>query len=543
MRDSAMRGEGRRKLVVVLILIAAIAIPLALYWKGLDGGQPEIPRFDLAAESMSLPRPAIEPQTFLTGAPPLPESVQTRLDLQRAFFAGDFVRLDAALLEAREAYLSGRSDSNPAKTLVDSIGDTELAGIDRCAEWLQAMPDSYPAHWVCGAVWRSGAWAVRGGKYASEVGAARFALMGERLARANALLARALDLTPKPVEVLTMLADNHFADGDAQQAEAYLQRAEAIMPQHASIHWLRMRYALPEWGGSDEAVRAALAQARQAGVRESALLDMEDDYVVRPGKMSTPGAARAYWEASISKHPTHDRLTSLLHDFVRLENWHDALPVANRLIDEYPDDDKAYNLRGRINKQLGNIAAARADYRMAAAMGHALALQELMMAHLRGGLGLPGKSFGEVVELCRHGAALGSGVGANCIGSLFFEAASVGVPFPDDPAQGYAWHLMAARAGHFNSQFDLGWMLYTGRVPGVEPDAAKRLGTFWLRRAAEQDHPFAKRKLEENGISPSEGLSAGLLDGLNLGAVFSGLSGLTHAIREKLNEVAGGKFL
>ena len=46
--------------------------------------------------------------------------------------------------------------------------------------------------------------------------------------------------------------------------------------------------------------------------------------------MSTPGAARAYWEAAISRHPTHDRLTSLLHDFVRLENWHDALPVANR---------------------------------------------------------------------------------------------------------------------------------------------------------------------------------------------------------------------
>jgi hypothetical protein len=52
---------------------------------------------------------------------------------------------------------------------------------------------------------------------------------------------------------------------------------------------------------SDSATQSALAQARQAGVRESALLDMEDDYVVRPGKMSTPGAARAYWEAAISK--------------------------------------------------------------------------------------------------------------------------------------------------------------------------------------------------------------------------------------------------
>jgi len=356
--------------------------------------------------------------------------------------------------------------------------------------------------------------------------------MEERLERSDALLARALDLTPKPVEVLTMLADNRFADGDPQQAEAYLQRAAAIMPQHASIHWVRMRYLLPEWGGSAEAVHAALAQARQAGVSEFHLLDMEDDYVVRPAKMSTPGAARAYWEVAISKHPTRNRMKSLLNDFIKLENWDDALPVANRLIDEYPDDNNTYNLRARINKQLGYIETARADYLMAAAMGNEFALQELIMAHIRGGLGLPGKSFGEVVELCRHGAALGSSVGANCIGSMFFEAASVGVPFPNDPQQGYAWHLMGARAGHFNSQFDLGWMLYTGRVPGVEPTAAKKLGTFWLRRAAELNHPFAKRKLEELDIGPSEDLSSGLLGGLNLGSVFAGLSEFVRRMGE-----------
>jgi TPR repeat protein len=541
MRDSASRGEGRRNLVVVLILIAAIAFPLASYLKRLDWGQAEKPRLDLAAESMSLPRPTIEPQTFLTGAPPLPEPAQTWLDLQRAFFAGDFVRLDAALLAAHDEYVSGRSDSNLAKAVVDRIIDTKLAGIDRCDEWLQAMPNSYPAHWLCGAVWRSGARAARGGKFANEVSAGQFALMGERLQRSNALLERALDLTSKPVEALTVLAANHYLDSSKPQAEAYLQRAEMIMSQYPSIHWVRLNYSVPVWGGSDEAVLGALALARQAGVGESDLLDMEDDYVVRPGKMSTPGAARAYWEAAISKHPTRERLKSLLDDFVKLGNWHDALPVANRMIDEYPGDDSAYSLRGWINRQLGQIEAARADYLMAAALGNDHALQALMMAHMRGGLGLPGKSFGEVTELCRHGAALGSSVGANCIGSMFFEAASVGVPFPNDPAQGYAWHLLGARAGHFNSQFDLGWMLYTGRVPGVEPDAAKRLGTFWLRRAAEQNHPFAKRKLEENGISPSEGLSSGLLDRLNIGSVFSGLSGLAHAIGEKLKGVAGGE--
>jgi TPR repeat protein len=529
-RDAEARGERLRNLVVLAIVVVALGLALAPSFK-LEFETAAAPRLDLAAEALSLPRPSIEPQIDLPGAPLLPESAQARLDLQRAFFAGDFSHLDAALLAAREEYLSGRSDTNPAKAVVDNIAEMKLAGIDRCDEWLQAMPDSYPAHWMCGVVWRSGAWAARGGKFANEVSVARFALMGERLARSNALLERALNLTSKPLEALTILADNYFADGDPQQAETYLQRAAAIMPQHAGTHWVRMRYLLPEWGGSDEAVRAALAQARQAGVRESSLFDMEDDYVVRPGKLSTPGAARAYWEAAIGKHPTRNRLKSLLDDFVRLENWHDALPVANRLIEAHLDDGQAYELRARINMHLGHIEAARADYRMAAALGNEYALQALIMAHLRGGLGLPGKSFGDVVELCRHGATLGSSVGANCIGSLFFEAGSAGVPFPKDPLQGHAWHLLGARGGHYNSQFDLGWMLYTGRVPGVEPDAAKKIGTFWLRRAAEQNHQFAKRKLEELGISPSEGPAAGLMGGLSLDTFFAGLFGLAERVR------------
>lgn len=516
MKDAAARGERLRTLFVAVIVLGAIALALLPRLK-LEAAS--TPGLDLAAEAMPLPRPVVEPQAFLTGAPPLPASVQTTLDHRRAFFAGEFTRLDTAMREAHDEYVGGRSSTNRAKAIVDSIADTQLAGIDRCADWLRAMPGSYPAHWLCAAVWESGAWSARSGKFASEVSAGEFALMKERLARSSALLQRALDLTPKPIEALTMLAANHHLGGRAQEAEAFLQRAEAIMPQHPGIHGVRMNFALPEWGGSDTAVRAAVARAREAGVDESDLLDLEDRYVERPSKKSTPGAARAYWEDAIRSHPTRERMTGLLEDLVRLQNWHDALPVASRLIEEYPDDDNAYALRGRITKQLGQIEAARADYRMAAAMGHALALQELIMAHIRGGLGLPGKSFGEVIELCRHGAALGSGVGANCIGSLHFEAASIGVAFPTDPAQGYAWHQIAARAGHFNSQFDLGWMLYTGRVPGVEVGTAKRIGTFWLRRAAERDHPFAKRKLEENGISPSETVASGLLDRLGLGAL------------------------
>ena len=339
MKDVAARGERLRNLIVVASVLVAIALTLAPRFKSEAAS---LSRFDLAVKAMPFPRPSIEPQAFLTGAPPLPESVQATLDHRRAFFAGGFGPLEAAMIEAHDEYVSGRSSIHRANAIVDSIVDTKLAGIDRCADWLQAMPDSYPAHWLCGAVWQSGARMARGGKYASEVSAGQFALMEARLERSNALLERALALTPKPIEALTMLAANHHLGGSKQQAETYLQRAEAIMPQHPGIHGVRMNYALPEWGGSDEAVRAALARARQAGVSESDLFDLEDDFVARPGKMSTPGAARAYWEDAIRKHPTRGRMTGFLHDFVRLENWHDALPVANRLIGEYPDDDNAY---------------------------------------------------------------------------------------------------------------------------------------------------------------------------------------------------------
>jgi len=177
------------------------------------------------------------------------------------------------------------------------------------------------------------------------------------------------------------------------------------------------------------------------------------------------------------------------------------LSVADRLIKEYPDEESAYYRRARINKQLGRTPEAREDYRMAAAMGNDLALQELIMAHIRGGLGMSGKSPNKVFELCRYGATLGSGVGANCIGSLYDEGPSVGLPIKRNLSQQLAWHLLGARAGHYNSQYDLGWLLYTGRGGSLDSEEAQRIGVFWMRRAAEQGHAFAKKKLEENHIS------------------------------------------
>jgi tetratricopeptide (TPR) repeat protein len=467
---------------------------------------------DRAGDSWSLPQPVLDAPGRLPGEDALPASVRETLDLQRAFFARDFALLDRALMQAHDADLAGKSDNALIERLISNIQDTQLAGVDACAGWLKASPASYSAHLVCGAMWQKGAWQARGTKFAHEVGEARFAMMYERLARAIALLEGALTLTPKPFEALAMLGEAQHLAGNDAQAEAYLARADALRPGSTQVYSTRLHYAQEAWGGSDAKVQALLAQAKAVGVSQDALANWHDLYVARPGKSSVPGAERAYWERVIREHPTRKRLASLRNDFIHLGNWRDALPVASRLIADYPGVGEDYYWRARIHEGAGRIDDARADYTTALLMGHELSLQEVMLAHLRGGLGVTEKSFDTVIQLCRYGAALGIGVGANCVGSLFWESQKEGVPHRTDPAQSLAWHLVGARAGHYNSQHDLGWMLYTGRGQVADATQSKDLGAFWLRRAAEQNHQFAKRKLEEAGIPEQESLPVNFKD-------------------------------
>jgi TPR repeat protein len=470
--------------------------------------------FDHVADDLPFPAPALTRSDTFPQAPALPEDAVKRLSLQRAFFARDFSTLDPAINAAHQRYVEGEDQEDLTREFVESIEQTELAGIDACRDWLAEKPGSYAAHLACGALWLRGAWAARGDEYADKVTPIRFALMRERLARSNALLEKAVTLAPKPLEALTLLADNRLAVSERDAAGALLARAESIMPAYVLLHDTRIRYAQAKWGGSPDDVAAGIALAKKAGVDEDALAYFQDHYVAHPWEMSDPGAERTYWEKAIAERPTVDRLRSVADYFNRMQNWRDGLPAASRLIDKDPSNAKAYWLRGAANEKLGHFPEALADYRMAAAQGYDFATQALIQAYVQGGLGLGSKNWEALDSVCRHGAALGSAAAANCMASMFWEGDRVGGPFRTNVPQAFAWHLVAARAGYHNSQYDLGWLLLTGRAPGVGKEQAERDGLFWLRRAAERDQQFARKKLQEGGYAESEqvGQAPGMLD-------------------------------
>lgn len=510
MLSPAIANIGRLRKLPRGIRLALLASVCALPCACSDIADRVGPAHDLAAESLGLPLPQFKPLLMLPGAAPIAPGAAPRVQVLRAFFARDFAPLDEALLRAHTEYVQGRTRVDKAKHLIQPLLKTQLAGIDACAQWVETQPKSYAAHWVCGKVWQQGAWEARTEKLARDVSQDRFDMMRERLDRSNRLLQHALTLSDRPIQAMTALADNLHLLGQHRDAELALNRARAMMPSHADSYAVAANYAMPQWGGSVEEVKTVIEDARKAGANADDVSYMQDHNVARPWLTATPGAERAYWETAIASHPTYDRLRRLLLHLAYLKIWRDARDVADRLIGSYPEQAEPHYWRGRANEALGNIAAALADYRMAATMGHDTSIEHLIRAHLNGTLGLPAKDVQALAELCRFGAALGSGSAANCLGSSHWDGTLPSLP--RDPIQALAWHLQSSRAGHYNSQHDIGWLLLTNRGPSAKPELVKSVGVFWLRRSAEQGHSFAPKKLKDAGYEvtahPAMDLSA-----------------------------------
>ncbi len=461
---------------------------------------PSVPVRDFAGELLGLPTPTLQAPSRLTDTAPMPAALaQTRVELARAFFAGDFATVDRALAAAHTQYTQGGSARDESERLPLLIVDAGLAGAERCERWMKAMPRSYAAFRLCGRLWQRGAWMARTEQTIDKITSTQFALMRDRAQRSSRLLQQALALDARPVQALTMLADNQLLLKEKAEAQATLERVMTMMPRHADAYEVAARFARPEWGGSLKAVAAIVQRAKRADVVADRIAYIEDHSVARPWVTPTPGAEKLYWEKVIAERATYQRLEDFTLYYARLSNWRDALPLLDRSIREHPHVAASYYWRARSREELGDGRAALPDYRLAAAMGNEHAIQRLIQAHIQGALGLPARNLAALAELCRYAAALGSPAGGNCLGSSLWDGSLPGLP--KDAALALAWHAFAARGGSANSQHDLGWLLMSQRGPSnLDAATAKAAGNFWLQRAAEQQHGFAIRKLQDAGV-------------------------------------------
>lgn len=134
-----------------------------------------------------------------------------------------------------------------------SWDDTYVKGMH--AKWAAAVPDSKLRPLAEAIRWQRRAWDARGGRGASEVPGESFRLFRTRLETASKALADAEpDGHQSPLWYWVALIVAGSSGLPAPQFDALYEEAAKHFPTYHTIHYTRMNYLLPQWGGSYEAV-------------------------------------------------------------------------------------------------------------------------------------------------------------------------------------------------------------------------------------------------------------------------------------------------
>lgn len=121
--------------------------------------------------------------------------------------------------------------------------------------WTRARPGSRMRKLVEAIRWQRQAWVARGGGYASTVPGEGMKLFRERLAlAAKALEAAEPEGKESPIWYWVALVVAGSSGQPQAQFDALFEEAVTRFPHYHPLHYTRMNYLLPQWGGSFEAV-------------------------------------------------------------------------------------------------------------------------------------------------------------------------------------------------------------------------------------------------------------------------------------------------
>jgi hypothetical protein len=402
---------------------------------------------------------------------------------------------------------SALSDANARmRAMFDGINILNHRGLyalDAAQAWVKAHPESKAAQLFLGVAYSNAASEGRGGEYTSKTSKEQFDLMNARWAKAESIFQSLM----KDDDFYTWgatagMKHNLFFSTRSDEGWKAYEYLIGKSPQYGWLYFGAAEYAKPKWAGKKSQERTQfllqLADKNKLNALDRKVLDQETSAITNDVENNpNPEAWRPYWLDRVAKAPHVFNFIGLLEQEGAVKNWPKVVELSQKVIELSPHSSTAWQWRGRALKEIGTPAEAFTATLTASILGFDWSMGSIIRAHLNGGLGRTPGDMATLYAYCKMGASLGSAAAANCMGSTYTD----GFPgIPRDNKKAVEWHMLAARGGHSNSQHDLAVLLpQVQSGPGVQ-EAAQ----FWLRRAAAQEHEYAKKKLAAQGESSSQ---------------------------------------
>ena len=359
--------------------------------------------------------------------------------------------------------------------------------------WAIAQPSSIAAKTFLGLAYSDAARSARGGDYSNKTPRNSMVLFKQRAAKARDILEPLLarkDVYAWSAHASLLLG--YFYQGLDEKAWRSQEELINAAPGYSFSYFWAARYTASIWAKPDGAARRAdrlrkLAVSNQLSKNDSLVLDQELNHKMRDPIQSNPQAARPYWTQRNKEAAHLFNLLGWLGYERQMENWPEVVRLADLAIAANPLQTYSYAQRAMANKAMTRMETVFKDSLAAAVLGNDAAMSDLVQGHVRGTLGFAPGNFNQMVAYCNMGVTFGLPSAANCMGSAYTEGFA-GIKRDDRSAA--AWHLLAARGGHSNSQHDTAVLLL--KVSKL-PEAAA-VSQYWMREAARQQHVYATQK-------------------------------------------------
>ncbi|MFN3494917.1 MAG: hypothetical protein ACK40L_10455 [Hydrogenophaga sp.] len=412
---------------------------------------------------------------------------------------GDFNALQAHWDEI--AALTDRTEQMRATVRsLDALEKRGMTLLHQAQAWHARNPQSAAAQLMLATAWKHAAYEVHRDRYVPERAGGYFhrphfrarqalPLVDALLAQGGfyAMAAREVDL---PVRFL--LSD---ADRDAAW-NRYLELIE-FAPHY---EWLYLRAAghastphNPQLREQRFAQLRGLADRLQLPQPHRTTLDQTlEEFVRGTARDPSPQVWRPYWEARVKVAPTLANTAGWLDAEHRAGNWTSVIGLADRVLAMQPHHLRALERKASALRQLNRPRESYEAVFAAMMLGSDWASNEIVQAHVHGGLGVSVRDFDALYAHCALGATLGLASAANCLGSAHTEGFG-GAPRNNSVALG--WHLIGARGGHASSAHDLAVLLPRIVNQPEQKQAVELASAHWVRRAAAHDHAPSQTRL------------------------------------------------